>query len=299
MRFALMAGEERAAPAYGITVSRMDLGVTIFATDLTMRPDDLAVAAEERGFSSLWVPEHTHIPTSRATPAPTGEPIPEEYKRTLDPFVSLAMAAARTTRIRIGTGIALPAERDPIVTAKAVATLDYLSGGRFSFGIGFGWNVEEMADHGVGKSERRAVTRERVLAMQALWGQEEASFAGEHVTLPSSWAWPKPDQKPWPPVLLGGGAGPILFRHIAEYCDGWIPIGGAGLAEALDDLRRAYDDVGRDPAGMQVVPFGSIPDSGKLDYFESIGVTECVLRLPSASAEEVLPLLDDYARFLA
>ena len=276
----------------------MDLGVTIFATDLTMRPDDLAVAAEERGFSSLWIPEHTHIPTSRATPNPAGEPMPDEYKRTLDPFVALAMAAARTTRIRIGTGIALPAERDPIVTAKEVATLDHLSGGRFSFGIGFGWNIEEMADHGVGRAERRAVTRERVLAMQALWGQEEGSFDGEHVHVSPSWAWPKPAQQPWPPVLLGGAAGPIMFRHIAEYCDGWIPIGGAGLAASLDELRRAYDAADRDHTGMQIIPFGSVPDAGKLAHYESIGVTECVLRLPSAPADEVLPLLDAYTAFL-
>lgn len=270
----------------------------MFATDHTIGPRELAVAAEERGFSSLWVPEHTHIPTSRRTPAPAGDPLAEEYKRTLDPFVALAMAAAVTTRLRIGTGIALAAQRDPIVTAKAVATLDHLSGGRFSFGIGFGWNVEELADHGVGKSERRDVVRERVLTMQRLWQDDEASFSGEYVHLSPSWAWPKPVQRPWPPVLLGGAAGPILFRHIAEYGDGWIPIGGAGLGSGLADLRHACEEAGRDFHDLQVVPFGTLPNRGKLDHYATLGVGECVLRLPSAPASEVLAVLDEYARYV-
>jgi probable F420-dependent oxidoreductase len=276
----------------------MQLGVTIFLTDRSMRPDDLAKAAEERGFSSLWVPEHTHIPTSRATPAPMGEPLPEEYKRTLDPFVAMAMAAAVTTRLRVGTGIALPAQRDPIVTAKEVATIDHLSGGRFVFGIGYGWNVEELADHGVAKADRRAVVRERILAMQQLWSDGDGGFSGEHVTVSPSFAWPKPVQKPWPPVVLGGAAGPILFRHIAEFGDGWIPIGGSGLADSLAQLREACEAVGRDFSQLHIIPFGTLPDEGKLAHYASLGVTECVLRLPSAGADEVLPLLDDYARFL-
>lgn len=278
----------------------MRLGVTIFATDRSIAPAELAVAAEERGFSSLWVPEHTHIPTSRRTPSPTGEPLPEEYKRTLDPFVALAMAAAVTTELRVGTGIALPAERDPVVTAKEVATLDHLSNGRFSFGIGYGWNVEELEDHGVTAGERRAVVRERVLAMEGLWDADRdvAGFAGEHVRVSESWAWPKPVQQPRPPVLLGGAPGPTLFAHIAEFGDGWIPIGGAGLASALADLRAAVDAAGRDPARIAVVPFGTIPEPGKLDHFASLGITETVLRLPSAGREEVVRVLDSYVQFL-
>ncbi len=276
----------------------MDLGVTMFVTDTSMRPDDLAAAAEERGFASLWVPEHTHIPTSRLTPAPSGEPLAEQYRRTLDPFVALTAAAANTTTLRVGTGIALPAQRDPIVTAKAVATLDLLSGGRFSFGIGFGWNVEELADHGVAKADRRAVVRERVLAMQRLWADDEASFSGEHVQLPPTWSWPKPVQQPWPPVLLGGAAGPILFDHIAEYGDGWIPIGGSGLARSITDLRRVWADAGRDPATLEVVPFGTLPEAGKLEHYRELGCTGCILQLPSGPADEVLPVLDGHARFL-
>jgi len=280
----------------------VQLGVTMFLTDQSFGPVELARAAEERGFSSLWVPEHTHIPTTRRTPSPTGEPLPEEYKRTLDPFVSLAMAAAVTTRLRIGTGIALPAQRDPIITAKEAATLDHLSGGRFDLGIGFGWNLDELEDHGGSKATRRGVVRERLLAMQRLWADEVASFDGAHVHLSPSWAWPKPvqrvDGKPAVPVLLGGAAGPTLFRHIAEYGNGWIPIGGAGLTSALDDLRAATEAAGRDPDRLRIVPFGSLPDAGKLAHYESLGVTETVLRLPSAGRDEVLRTLDGYVEFL-
>jgi len=280
----------------------VQLGVTMFLTDQSFGPVELARSAEERGFSSLWVPEHTHIPTSRRTPSPTGEPLPEEYKRTLDPFVSLAMAAAVTTRLRIGTGIALPAQRDPIITAKESATLDHLSGGRFDLGIGFGWNLDELEDHGGSKATRRDVARERVLAMQRLWADDVASFDGEHVHLSPSWAWPKPvqrvDGKPAVPVLLGGAAGPTLFRHIAEYGDGWIPIGGAGLTSAFDDLRATTEAAGRDPDQLRIVPFGSLPDAGKLAHYESLGATETVLRLPSGGRNEVLRTLDRYVEFL-
>src|SRR5688572_4875036 len=194
----------------------------MFPTDRAMNIVELARAVEERGFSSLYAPEHTHIPTSRATPAPTGDAeLPEQYRRTLDPFVALTAAATATTRLRVGTGICLVAQRDPIVTAKEVASLDFLSGGRFSFGIGFGWNREEMADHGVTYADRRAIVRERVLAMRSLWEDDEAAFAGEHVRLAPSWAWPKPVQRPHPPILIGGAAGPKLFEHIVEYADGW------------------------------------------------------------------------------
>lgn len=280
----------------------MQLGVTVFLTDRTIDPVSLAREAEDRGFASVWVPEHTHIPTSRRTPAPTGEPIAEEYLRSLDPFVVMGMMAAVTERIRLGTGVALLAERDPIVTAKEVATLDHLSGGRIHLGIGYGWNIEELEDHGGSKKTRRAVVRERVLAMQSLWGDEEASFDGEHVKLSPSWAWPKPKQeirgRAGVPVLVGGAAGPILFRHIAEFGDGWIPVGGAGVKEAMADLHRAAEDVGRDPAELSVVPFGTLPTDEKLEYYESLGITETVLRLPAAGRDEVLRTLDSFTPLL-
>ncbi len=273
----------------------MQFGVTMFPTDLSIGPIELARAAEERGFASFYVPEHTHIPTSRATPAPAGEPLAEEYKRSLDPFVVLTAAAAVTARLRVGTGIALVAQRDPIVTAKAVASLDLVSGGRFVFGIGFGWNVEELADHGVAFADRRAVVAERVAAMKALWTEDEASFSGEHVQFDPTWSWPKPVQRPHPPVLLGGGGGPKLFEAIAAYGDGWMPIGGAGVRRALPELHAAMEAAGRDPAELIVIPFGVIPDPAKLAYYEETGFEEVVFRLPPAPADKVLPILDRLA----
>jgi probable F420-dependent oxidoreductase len=274
----------------------MELGVTMFTTDLSMGPAALARAAEERGFRSLYVPEHTHIPVSRRTPPPTGDAeLAEEYSRTLDPFVALTAAAAVTEKLRVGTGICLVAQRDPIVTAKEVASLDLVSGGRFVFGIGFGWNEDEMGHHGVALADRRAVTRERTLAMQRLWADDEAGFDGEHVRFEPSWSWPKPVQRPWPPVLLGGAGGPVLFRHIAEYCDGWIPIGGAGVRSQLPVLRQLFEEAGRDPATLRIVPFGTTPDPGKLEYYASLGIDEVVLRLPSRGADDVLRRLDEFA----
>jgi probable F420-dependent oxidoreductase len=275
----------------------MRLGVTMFATDRTMDPVELAVEAEARGFASLWLPEHTHIPTSRLTAPPTGDPeLPEEYKRTLDPLVVCAAIAVRTTTLRFGTGILLPAQREPIVTAKAIATLQNLARGRFWLGVGFGWNVDEMADHAVDYRTRRAKAREHVLAMQALWTRDEAEFHGDHVDFGPCWSWPKPEVPV--PVIIGGGAGPKMFDHVCEYADGWIPIGGAGLGSALPDLRARWVAAGRDPAKLEVIPFGSIPTPEKLAHFASLGVTECVFRLPSAGRDEVLAVLDEHAALL-
>jgi probable F420-dependent oxidoreductase len=280
-------------------------GITMFATDISIDIVELAREAEARGLQSLWLPEHTHIPVSRRTPPPTGDAeLAEEYRRCLDPLVALAAAASATRTLRLGTGILLAAQRDPIVTAKAVATLDHLSGGRAALGVGFGWNEDELEHHGVSMPERRAVAREVVLAMQALWADDEASFAGAHVRFSPSWSWPKPvqtgaDGRPRVPVLHGGAPGPKLFAHIAEYGDGWIPIGGAGLTEAIPRLRTLVGEAGRDPDALEIVPFGSIPDPGKLDHFERIGVTECVFRLPSAPRDVVLPLLDRQAALVA
>ncbi|MBS1836825.1 MAG: TIGR03619 family F420-dependent LLM class oxidoreductase [Actinobacteria bacterium] len=275
----------------------MRFGVTIFATDVSMPVTDLAVAAEQRGFDSLWIPEHTHIPTSRRTPPPTGDAeLPEEYKRSVDPLIALSAAAALTTRIHLGTGILLPAQRDPIVTAKAIATLQNLSGGRFECGIGFGWNEDEMADHGVERRTRRAHTRDHVLAMQALWRDDVASYSGEFTSFPPTWSWPKPEVAV--PVLIGGGAGPRMFTHLAEYADGWIPIGGAGLRESIPRYKEAVAAAGRDPEAVRIVPFGTLPTASKLEHFEAIGVTECVFRIPSAPTDDVLPVLDEQAALL-
>jgi probable F420-dependent oxidoreductase len=268
----------------------------MFTTDLTMRPDDLAREAEARGLHSFYVPEHTHIPTSRRTPPPTGDAeLRDEYKRTLDPFVALTAAATATERLVVGTGICLVAQRDPIVTAKAVASLDLLSGGRFVLGVGFGWNADEAEHHGVDMATRRERTREHLLTMRALWRDDVASFHGEFVHLAPSWSWPKPVQAGGPPVLVGGAAGPKLFAHIAEYADGWIPIGGAGVKAALPDLRRACDEHDRDFDALRIVPFGTVPSAGKVDYYASIGVDEVVLRVPSTTRDRVMPLLDEYA----
>jgi len=278
----------------------MRFGITMFSTDLSMDVPALAVAAEERGFDSLYLPEHTHIPVSRRTPPPTGDAeLAEEYKRTLDPLIALAAAASVTRTLRLGTGVALPAQREPIVTAKAVATLDQLSGGRFVLGVGFGWNEDELADHGVAMADRRAVCREHVLAMQALWADDVAGFTGDHVQVSPSWSWPKPIQRPGVPVLVGGGAGPKLFAHVAEYGDGWIPIGGTGLGESIPRLREVVGEAGRDPDALEIVPFGSLPDPGKLEHFAAVGVTECVFRVPSAPADAVLPVLDRWAGLIA
>lgn len=283
----------------------MRYGITMFATDVSIDVVELAREAEARGLQSLWLPEHTHIPVSRRTPPPTGEAdLAEEYRRCLDPLVALAAAATATSTLRLGTGILLAAQREPIVTAKAVATLDHLSGGRAALGVGFGWNEDELAHHGVAMAERREVAREHVRTMQALWRDDEASFHGDHVHLDPSWSWPKPvqrgaDGRPRVPVLHGGAAGPKLFAHIAEYGDGWIPIGGAGLAESIPRLREVVADAGRDPSTLEIIPFGSLPDPGKLDHFERIGVTECVFRLPSAPRDVVLPLLDTQAALVA
>jgi probable F420-dependent oxidoreductase len=205
--------------------------------------------------------------------------------------VALAAAAAVTSTIALGTGVALVAQHDPIVLAKQVATLDALSGGRFVLGVGFGWNREEMAAHGVVYARRREVVREKVLTMQALWSQDEASFTGEHVELEPSWQWPKPARGSVP-ILIGGAAGPKLFSAICDYADGWIPIGGAGLSQALPELRAQFEQAGRDPSTLRCVPFGSIPDKGKLAHYESLGVDEVVLRIDDGPGDDVLRRLD-------
>ncbi len=271
----------------------MRIGITIFATDRTIGPAELAVAAEERGFGSLYVPEHTHIPTSRVTPPPSGDDVlADEYSRTLDPMVALSAAATVTDRLLVGTGVALVAQHDPITYAKAWATLDRLSGGRAVLGVGFGWNVEEMADHGVEAASRRDQVREHVEAMRRLWTEEEASFDGEFVQFSPSWSWPKPHEGRSLPVLIGGGAGPKLLSHVAAWADGWMPIGSSGLGEALPRLHEEWAAQGR--TGLpRVVPFGVVPTAGKLERIAELGCDEVVVRVPSAPAPEVLAALDE------
>ncbi|MFI9752749.1 LLM class F420-dependent oxidoreductase [Streptomyces collinus] len=281
----------------------MRIAVTIFLTDETITPTRLARELEDRGFAGLYLPEHTHIPVERTTPYPAGGELPPEYGRTLDPFVALGQAAAVTERLGLGTGITLVAQHDPIDLAKQVATLDHLSGGRFTLGLGFGWNVEEAADHGVRWSSRRELVRDRMALMRALWSEEPVAYDGEFGGVRASHAYPKPVQKPRGPVvgprtLVGGAAGPKLFSHISEYADGWLPIGGRGLGEALPVLRAVWADAGRDPQALQVVPYAVHPSPGKLAHYADLGIEEVVAQLPPAGETEVLKTLDGLAAHL-
>jgi probable F420-dependent oxidoreductase len=275
------------------------LGITAFLTDRAMAPGALAREVEARGFDSLFLPEHTHLPVRAPEPPALVEGVnAEDYRRGLDPMVALGMAAQATTRIRLGTGVVLAAQHDPIVLAKQVATLDYLSGGRVVLGVGFGWNRAEAEDHGVDFSRRRQIAREHVQCMQALWSQDQPSFRGEHVQLPPCWAWPKPLQQPRVRTLVGGGATEAVFAAVAEYADGWLPIGGSGLGDAIPALHRRVEQEGRDPATVSVVPFGTVPDRAKLDHYTALGIDEVILRVRSGPEDEMLRQLDDHARFV-
>lgn len=273
--------------------------MTAFVTDRSMGPAELAAAVEERGYASLFLPEHTHLPVAEARPpALVAGVTAEDYRRTLDPFVALAAAAVSTTRIRLGTGVCLVAQHDPVVLAKQIATLDRLSDGRFVLGVGFGWNRREAADHGVDFAVRRQVAAEKLRCMHMLWSADEAEFHGRYVDLPPAYSWPKPVQRPRVRTLVGAAAGPQTFRLVADLADGWMPIGGAGVGAARRELQSAFERAGRDPDELAVVPFGTVPDEGKLEHYREIGVTEVVLRVPSGPPERMLRALDDYARFL-
>uniref|UniRef100_A0AAU2V8E3 LLM class F420-dependent oxidoreductase n=1 Tax=Streptomyces sp. NBC_00003 TaxID=2903608 RepID=A0AAU2V8E3_9ACTN len=276
----------------------MRIAVTIFLTDQTITPVRLARELEERGFSGLYLPEHTHIPVERVTPYPAGGELPPEYGRTLDPFVALGQASAVTDSLDLGTGITLVAQHDPIDLAKQIATLDHLSGGRFTLGLGYGWNKEEAADHGVEWATRRELVRDRMALMRALWASQPTAYEGEFGSVKASYAFPKPVRNGAPRVLVGGAAGPKLFAHIAEYADGWLPIGGRGLTESLPVLRRAWEDAGRDVRDLQVVPYAVLPAPGKLAHYAELGIEEVVLQLPSADESGVLKVLDEYASYV-
>ncbi len=277
----------------------MHVGLMIFPTDQTIDPVELGRAAEDRGVESLWFPEHSHIPTARTKPwggRAGAPPRPEYYWRTLDQFIALAAVAATTTRIKVATGICLVAQRDAIWLAKEVASLDRLSNGRFLFGIGYGWNKEELAHHGVAYGERRARLRESILAMKELWANDVASFAGEHVRFDDSWAWPKPTQTPHPPIILGGAAGPKTSADIAEFCDGWMPIGGRHqIVEGIESVRRACDEIGRDFSTVELGVFGAKPDAAALEQLAELGVTRAVLGLGQGPRDEILADLDRLA----
>jgi probable F420-dependent oxidoreductase len=273
----------------------MHVGVVMFPTDRAIQPVPLAREVEARGLESLWFPEHSHIPVSRKTPWPGGADLPEMYWRTHDQFVALGAAAAVTSRIRLGTGICLVAQRDPLWLAKEVASLDTISNGRVILGVGFGWNREEMAQHGVDYAKRRALVREKILAMKRLWTQEVASYEGELVHFEPSWAWPKPVQKPHPKILLGGGPGPRLFAAVAEYADGWMPIDGRDdVFGRVGALRTAWQRAGRKEA-LELDVFGARADADGLARIRDNGVVRTILGLPAAGSEAVLPLLDRYA----
>jgi probable F420-dependent oxidoreductase len=274
----------------------MLFGVQMFPTHYAIRPDVLAREAEARGFESVWFPEHTHIPTSRRSPWPGGPVLPKEYSHTHDLFVSLTAAAAVTTRIKVASGICLLVERDPIVTAKEVASLDFLSGGRVLFGIGAGWNAEEMEHHGTAFRTRWKLLKERVLAMKKIWTEEEASYEGEFVRFDPIWSWPKPAQHPHPPVILGAH-GPKALARVVDYCEGWIPIGvrAGDLTAEIATLRRLATEKGRDPASISVNVYGTPADADQLERLRDAAVTRAIFALPPAGPEKVLPLLDRYA----
>lgn len=278
----------------------MDFGVVMFPTDYTIRPDELGRALEERGFESLWVPEHTHIPASRRSPWPGGANLPKEYWSAYDPFVALTAAAMATSWLRLGTGICLVVERDPIITAKEVASLDRLSGGRFLFGIGGGWNAEEMEHHGTEFKKRWRVLRERVLAMKEIWTKEEAEFHGEFVRFDKIWSQPKPVQKPHPPIIMGGD-GPTTFDRVIEFANGWMPISRPGRSspvEKIPALRQQAEKAGRDPRSISVTIFFAKPDRAAVDALRAAGVDRAIFGVPSESREKVLPLLDSYVPLL-
>jgi probable F420-dependent oxidoreductase len=279
----------------------MDFGAAIFFTDYSVGPVELGRALEERGFESLWAPEHSHIPVSRQSPFPAGGDLPKKYYDVMDPFVTLAAAAAATTTLRVATGICLVVQRDPIQTAKAVATIDQVSTGRFLFGVGAGWNAEEMADHGTEFKTRLAVMRERIEAMKAIWTQSKASYDGHYVKFPPMMTWPKPVQKPHPPVIVGG-AFPFGAKRALAYGDGWVPHARrpayGEVLSMLPDFRKLCAEAGRDPATLPITVFGVAEDLDLIKRYRDAGVARLIFNLPAAKADEVLPILDRCATLI-
>lgn len=277
----------------------MKLGAMIFATDQTIAIPRLAVALEERGFESLWIPEKTHLPASRRTPWPGGE-LPEWYKRTADPFLVLAAAASVTEKLRLGTGVAMVPVRDAVICAKEVATLDWLSGGRFEFGVGYGWNAEEFATHGVDIADAGAIMAEKIALMEALWCNDIGSYRGDYVSVEPSWSWPKPIQRPRPPIHLGARASAHAFADIAAYADGWIPIEGYGdILGKLPRLHAAFEANGRNPDEAVVSVYSSAGDPELLSRYAAAGVSRVIVALPPVEEAAVMRALDTLATTLA
>ncbi len=278
----------------------MKFGVLIFPTDYAMQPVELGVAAEERGFESIWLPEHTHIPASRLTPWPGGGDLPKEYWHAHDPFVALGAIAGATSRIKIATGICLVIERDPITLAKEVASLDMISGGRFIFGVGAGWNAEEMENHGAIYKERWKIVREKIEAMKEIWTKDEPEYHGRYVNFDKLWSWPKPVQKPHPPIILGSET-KWARQRVVEYGDGWMPIFGLGpdLGASVKDLRDRAEKAGRDPDSISLTMYGGSADKDVINFLKDLGFDRVVLPLPPEPAEKNLPRLDKYANLIA
>lgn len=269
----------------------MQFGVFMFPTDFSIGPAELARAVEERGFESLLFPEHTHIPASRLSAFPGGGELPQEYSHAMDPFVALTVAAAATTRLRLGTGICLVIERDPIVLAKEVASVDVVSGGRFLFGIGGGWNREEMENHGTDYTRRWKLLRERIEAMKEIWSSDEATYHGEFVNFERIWSWPKPAQKPHPPILVGGD-GERTLQRVVRYGDEWMPIGRSGrqFGERIKELAELAAKAGRGRIPVSI--FAAPSDPATLEQYRRDGVDRALFPLPPADADRVLARLD-------
>jgi probable F420-dependent oxidoreductase len=265
-------------------------GVAIFPTDYAISMAELAQAAEQAGFESLWVAEHSHIPVSRLSAWPGGAELPKQYSHTMDPFIALTVAALAANTIRLGTGICLVVQRDPIHTAKQVANLDVVSKGRFLFGIGAGWNREEMADHGTDFSTRLKLMRERVEAMKAIWTQDEAEYHSEMVNFDRMWCWPKPVQKPHPPVLLGG-SGPTVLKRAVAYADGWMPNRGDDLGR-IPELRELAQAAGREPLPVTIYPKAK---RAAIEAAVAAGVERCIYYVPPDGRDQALARLEELA----
>jgi probable F420-dependent oxidoreductase len=279
----------------------MHIGAAMFFTDYSMSPGELGKALEERGFESVWAPEHSHIPLSRKTPFPGGGDLPKKYYDAMDPFVALMAAAAVTRRLRVGTGVCLVNQRDPIQTAKLVASIDQLSGGRFLFGVGNGWNQDEMENHGTAYASRHKLSRERIEAMKAIWTNSKAEYHGEFVNFDPVMAWPKPVQKPHPPVLVGG-AFPYAARRALRYGDGWMPIrtraSYADVRDLLPKFHAMAKEANRDLASLPITIWGSKEDESELKRDRDLGVERVVVSLESEKADKILPELDRWAKFI-
>ena len=276
-----------------------DFGVSMFPTDYAIQPGELASEAEQRGFESLWFPEHTHIPTSRKSPWPGGGDLPQEYWHTHDPFVALAAAASTTETLKLGTGILLVPEHDVFVSAKSAASLDMISGGRLILGIGAGWNAEELENHRWDFADRWKITRETVLAWRELWTKEEPEFHGEFINFDPVWSYPKPVQENGPDILLGAQS-KWAFDRVADYCDGWMPIAMRGDMRAdMEQLKAAADRADRPFDTIQRSIFGVGPNPEQVTDLIEIGFQRIIFGLPPAPAETVLPLLDRYAELKA